>query len=269
MIGAIIGDTIGSIYEFNNIKTKDFDFWGEGIEPTDDSVLTFATANWLLHGGEAWRHYCDFATEYDNPMGEYGSGFLQFVANARRGGKPQPYNSCGNGSAMRVGPVGWAFNTMDEVLERARVSAECSHNHPEGIKGAQATAASILLARKGADKAAIETAIKTMPNYFADYDTTVEFISMEQMRRDHSGLPHGGSVIRSGVTGWDGENHQTIEYKLTLDSNPQFTASVLTACARAAMKMRARGETGCRTIFDIAPADLSPVSREDMLAHLL
>lgn len=135
MIGAIIGDTIGSIYEFDNIKTKDFDFWGEGIEPTDDSVLTFATANWLLRGGEAWRHYCDFATEYDNPMGEYGSGFLQFVANARKGGKPQPYNSCGNGSAMRVGPVGWAFDTMDEVLERARVSAECSHNHPEGIKG--------------------------------------------------------------------------------------------------------------------------------------
>ena len=115
MIGAIIGDTIGSIYEFDNIKTKDFDFWGEGIEPTDDSVLTFATANWLLRGGEAWRHYCDFATEYDNPMGEYGSGFLQFVANARRGGKPQPYNSCGNGSAMRVGPVGWAFDTMDEL----------------------------------------------------------------------------------------------------------------------------------------------------------
>ena len=117
MIGAIIGDTIGSIYEFDNIKTKDFDFWGEGIEPTDDSVLTFATANWLLRGGEAWRHYCDFAIEYDNPMGDYGSGFLRFVANARKGGKPQPYNSCGNGSAMRVGPVGWAFDTMDEVLE--------------------------------------------------------------------------------------------------------------------------------------------------------
>ena len=156
MIGAIIGDTIGSIYEFDNIKTKDFDCWGEGIEPTDDSVLTFATANWLLRGGEAWRHYCDFAIEYDNPMGDYGSGFLRFVANARKGGKPQPYNSCGNGSAMRVGPVGWAFDTMDEVLEWAKVSAECSHNHPEGIKGAQATAASILLARKGADKAAIK-----------------------------------------------------------------------------------------------------------------
>jgi len=126
-----------------------------------------------------------------------------------------------------------------------------------------------VVAEEGADRAAIETAIKTMPNYFADYDTTVEFISMEQMRRDHSGLPHGGSVIRSGVTGWDGENRQTIEYKLTLDSNPQFTASVLVACARAVMKMKARGETGCRTIFDIAPADLSAISREEMLAHLL
>ncbi|MBQ9761521.1 MAG: diaminopimelate dehydrogenase [Oscillospiraceae bacterium] len=126
-----------------------------------------------------------------------------------------------------------------------------------------------VVAAEGADKAAIENAIKTMPNYFADYDTTVEFISMEEMRRDHSGLPHGGSVIRSGVTGWDGENHQTIEYKLTLDSNPQFTASVLVACARAAMKMKARGITGCQTIFDIPPADLSPLPREELLAHML
>ena len=108
-----------------------------------------------------------------------------------------------------------------------------------------------------------------MPNYFADYDTTVEFITAEELTRDHAGLPHGGSVIRSGVTGWNKENRQTIEYKLTLDSNPQFTASVLVAVARAAVKMRARGETGCRTIFDIAPADLSALSREEMLAHLL
>ena len=126
-----------------------------------------------------------------------------------------------------------------------------------------------VVAEDGADKAAIETAIKTMPNYFADYDTTVEFITMEEMRRDHSGLPHGGSVIRSGISGWDGENKQTIEYKLTLDSNPQFTASVLVACARAAMKMKARGITGCQTIFDVAPADLSAMSREEMLAHML
>ena len=126
-----------------------------------------------------------------------------------------------------------------------------------------------VVAKEGADKAAIEETIKTMPGYFADYDTTVEFISAEELARNHAGLPHGGSVIRSGVTGWDGEHRQTIEYKLTLDSNPEFTASVLVAVARAAMKMKARGETGCRTVFDIAPIDLSPLPREEILAHLL
>ena len=126
-----------------------------------------------------------------------------------------------------------------------------------------------MVAEEGADLAKIEETIKTMPNYFADYDTTVHFISAEEMARDHAGLPHGGSVIRSGITGWDGESTQTIEYKLTLDSNPQFTASVLVACARAATKMKARGITGCQTIFDVTPADLSAMSREDMLAHML
>ena len=126
-----------------------------------------------------------------------------------------------------------------------------------------------VVAEEGADKAAIETAIKTMPNYFADYDTTVEFVTAEELKRDHSGLPHGGSVIRSGVTGWNKENRQTIEYKLTLDSNPQFTASVLVATARAAVKMYNRGDRGCKTIFDIAPADLSMLSRDELLTHLL
>lgn len=126
-----------------------------------------------------------------------------------------------------------------------------------------------VVAQEGADLAAIENAIKTMPNYFADYNTTVEFISQAEMDRDHAGLPHGGSVIRSGITGWNGECRQTIEYKLTLDSNPQFTSSVLVACARAAVKMKDRGITGCQTIFDIAPADLSAMSREEMLAHML
>lgn len=126
-----------------------------------------------------------------------------------------------------------------------------------------------VVAEDGADRAAIETAIKTMPNYFDEYDTTVEFITMEEMKRDHAGLPHGGSVIRSGVTGWDRASTQTIEYKLTLDSNPEFTSSVLCACARAAMRMRERGVTGCHTLFDIAPADLSPLPREELLAHML
>lgn len=153
---------------------------------------------------------------------------------------------------------------VPEALERVR-----SGENPQLSVREKHTRYCYVVAQEGADKAAIETAIKTMPNYFADYDTTVEFITMEEMRRDHAGLPHGGSVIRSGSTGWDGECHQTIEYKLTLDSNPQFTASVLVACARAAMKMKARGITGCQTIFDVAPADLSAMSREDMLAHML
>lgn len=153
---------------------------------------------------------------------------------------------------------------VPEALDRVR-----SGENPTLSVREKHTRYCYVVAEEGADKAAIENTIKTMPNYFADYDTTVEFITMEEMRRDHAGLPHGGSVIRSGITGWNGECHQTIEYKLTLDSNPQFTASVLVACARAAMKMKNRGITGCQTIFDLTPADLSPMSREDMLAHML
>ena len=153
---------------------------------------------------------------------------------------------------------------VPEAMDRVR-----SGENPQLTTREKHTRYCYVVAQEGADKAAIETAIKTMPNYFADYDTTVEFISMEEMRANHSGLPHGGSVIRSAVTGWNGECRQTIEYKLTLDSNPQFTASVLVAYARAAMKMKARGITGCQTVFDAAPADLSAISREDMLAHML
>ena len=153
---------------------------------------------------------------------------------------------------------------VPEALDRVRAGEDPTLSTRE-----KHTRYCYVVAEDGADKAAIETAIKTMPNYFADYDTTVEFITAEEMARDHAGLPHGGSVIRSGVTGWNNECHQTIEYKLTLDSNPQFTASVLVACARAAMRMKDRGITGCQTIFDAAPADLSLMSREEMLSHIL
>ena len=108
-----------------------------------------------------------------------------------------------------------------------------------------------------------------MPNYFADYDTTVHFITEEEMKRDHAGLPHGGFVIRSGVTGFEKEHRQLIEYKLTLDSNPEFTGSILVAYARAAYKLSQEGQSGCRTVFDIAPAYLSPLSGEELRAHLL
>ena len=126
-----------------------------------------------------------------------------------------------------------------------------------------------VVAAPDADKAAIERAIKTMPNYFADYDTTVTFISAEEMREKHGALPHGGLVIRTGTTGLSGEHVHRIEYALTLDSNPEFTGSVLVAFARAIVRMAGRGETGARTVFDVAPADLSPLSREDLRRTLL
>ena len=119
----------------------------------------------------------------------------------------------------------------------------------------------------GADKAAIENEIKTMPNYFADYDTTVHFISAEEMKRDHSGLPHGGSVIHSGITS-EGTT-QVIEYSLKLDSNPEFTGSVLAACARAAYRMNTEGMKGAKTLLDIAPAYLSKRSADELRAHFL
>lgn len=126
-----------------------------------------------------------------------------------------------------------------------------------------------VVAAPDADLHRIEEQIKTMPNYFADYDTTVTFITQQELQRDHAGLPHGGHVINTGATGWNGEHKQRIEYTLELDSNPEFTASVLVSCARAAMRMAGRGCKGCYTMLDIAPADLSPLSREELMASLL
>lgn len=126
-----------------------------------------------------------------------------------------------------------------------------------------------VVAEEGADKARIENEIKTMPNYFADYDTTVHFITEEELERDHAGIPHGGFVLRTGKTGVNGEHNHVIEYSLKLDSNPEFTACVLTAYARAAYRMNQEGMKGCKTVFDVAPAYLSPLSPEEMRAHLL
>ena len=126
-----------------------------------------------------------------------------------------------------------------------------------------------VVAEDGADKALIEKQIKEMPNYFADYDTTVTFITAEEMKRDHAELPHGGQVIRSGATGEGGKHKHVMEFSLKLDSNPEFTASVLVACARAIGRMNVRGIFGCKTLFDIAPADLSPLTPEEMRKKLL
>ncbi len=126
-----------------------------------------------------------------------------------------------------------------------------------------------VVADDNADKALIEKQIKEMPNYFADYDTTVNFITMEEMKRDHSALPHGGTVIRSGKTGWNNENTHIIEYSLKLDSNPEFTSSVLVAYARAAYRLNKQGDSGCKTVFDIPPVLLSEKSPEELRKNLL
>lgn len=126
-----------------------------------------------------------------------------------------------------------------------------------------------VVAEPGADKARIEREIKEMPNYFADYDTTVTFVTQEELDRDHAGLPHQGFVIRSGVTGRDGEHKHIVEYSLKLDSNPEFTASVLLAYARAAYRLNRTGDIGCKTVLDIAPSLLSPKTGADLIEYLL
>ena len=126
-----------------------------------------------------------------------------------------------------------------------------------------------VVAEEGADRSRIEEEIKTMPNYFDEYDTTVTFITAEEMKAEHSELPHGGFVIRTGSTGFNNEHKHVIEYSLQLDSNPEFTGSVLVALARAASKMHSRGICGCKTVFDIAPADMSPLTPEELRAHML
>ncbi|MBR2930485.1 MAG: diaminopimelate dehydrogenase [Clostridia bacterium] len=126
-----------------------------------------------------------------------------------------------------------------------------------------------VVAKEGEDLARIEREIKEMPNYFADYDTTVTFISMEELKRDHGGIPHGGSVIRNGTTGVKNEHSHTVEFRLRLDSNPEFTGSVLLAYARAVDRMAKRGRVGAITVFDVAPADLSPLSLEELRHRML
>ena len=152
------------------------------------------------------------------------------------------------------------------VPVEAALKSVRSGENPELTVRQKHTRECFVVAEEGADKARIEKEIKEMPNYFADYDTTVTFISEEEMKRDHSKLPHGGSVIYSGATG---DNKHVIEYSLKLDSNPEFTGSVLAAVARVAVRMNKEGQNGCKTMFDIAPAYLSPLSGEELRAHML
>ncbi|TDT62866.1 ADP-ribosylglycohydrolase family protein [Fonticella tunisiensis] len=154
MLGAIAGDIIGSVFEWNNNRSKDFPLFSSGSDFTDDTVMTIATADVLLHHGDYAKAYKKFGRLY--PGRGYGGRFAWWLGSESY----EPYNSFGNGSAMRVSPVGFAFDTLEKVLEEAKKSAEVTHNHPEGIKGAQATAAAIFLARTGKSKEDIKTYIE-------------------------------------------------------------------------------------------------------------
>lgn len=153
---------------------------------------------------------------------------------------------------------------VEEALEAVR-----SGSNPELTTRQKHIRECFVVVEEGADKARIENEIKMMPNYFADYDTFVNFISQEELNKNHSGIPHGGFVIRSGRTGFDKENTHIIEYSLKLDSNPEFTASVLVAYARAAYRLAGEGVSGCKTVFDIAPAYLSLKSAEELRKNML
>lgn len=153
---------------------------------------------------------------------------------------------------------------IEDALERVRVG-----ENPELTAREKHLRECFVVAEEGADLARIEREIKTMPAYFEPYDTTVHFITQEELNRDHAGIPHGGFVLRSGVTGLQGETRQLIEYRLTLGSNPEFTSSVLVACARAVVRMDKAGMHGCKTIFDVPPAWLSPKDGAELRKMLL
>lgn len=153
---------------------------------------------------------------------------------------------------------------VDEALEAVR-----SGRNPDLTTREKHIRECFVVLEDGADAAKVEEEIKTMPNYFADYDTIVHFISEEELKRDHSGILHGGFVLRSGKTGWENENSHLIEYSLKLDSNPEFTSNVIVAYARAAYRLSKEGQSGCKTVFDIAPAYLSAKSGEELRAELL
>ncbi len=155
------------------------------------------------------------------------------------------------------------------IPSEAALEAVRNGENPELTTRQKHTRECFVVLEEGADAAKVEAEIKSMPNYFADYDTTVHFISEEELKRDHSGIPHGGFVLRSGKTGWDGENSHLIEYSLKLDSNPEFTSSVIVAYARAAYRLAAEGQSGCKTVFDIAPAYLSAKSGEELRKEML
>jgi len=222
MLGALIGDIVGSVYEWNNIKTTEFNLFSSKGFFTDDSVLTVATAKALLTDKDYVKHYQDFSRRY--PGRGYGGNFSQWIFAE----DPQPYNSWGNGSAMRVSPVGFAFDSVERVLEAAKASAVVTHNHPEGIKGAQSTALAIFLARQGHPKDAIREEIVERFGY--DLDRTLEEIRPSY----HFDVSCQGSVPEALIAFFESDDYEdAIRKAISLGGDSDTIACITGGIAEA------------------------------------
>ena len=225
ILGAIIGDCIGSVFEFHNFKSTDFHLFGKKTTFSDDSVLTLATMDSILNHVDYTKVYQTFGRNYTNRG--YGGNFLYWIYMD----EPEPYLSFGNGSAMRVSPVGWAYDNIDDVMKQAKRSAEVSHNHPEGIKGAQATASAIFLARTGKGKAEIKEFIEVMFGY--DLNRTIESIRTEYSFDESC----QGSVPEAIIAFLESTNFEsTIRLAISLGGDSDTIACIAGSIAEAFYK---------------------------------
>ena len=226
ILGAIVGDIAGSTFERSPFKFESCNLFAPGSCATDDTILTLATADYLLHGKPEGQGYADtyqsFALNY--PHAGYGASFLNWMKSEA----PLPYNSWGNGSAMRVSPIGWAFNDLEQVLDEAAKSAEATHNHPEGIKGAQAVASAIFLGRQGESKAVIRDYLS---NHFA-YDLTR---SLDEIRPTYVfDVSCQGSVPESLIAFLESESFEdSIRKAISLGGDADTMAAIAGAVAQA------------------------------------
>lgn len=222
MIGAITGDIVGSIYEWNNIKTTEFPLFGEGCFFTDDTVMTIAVADWLMHGGNLESILKTYGKKYPN-VG-YGGMFKNWLQSEN----PKPYNSWGNGSAMRVSPVGWLFDTLEETVNVARQTAEITHNHPEGIKGAQAVALCIFLARNGKSKESIKDSIQMLFEY--DLERTCDEIRPDYLFNESC----QGTVPEAVIAFLESDNYESaIRLAISLGGDSDTLACITGGIAEA------------------------------------
>lgn len=222
MIGAIAGDIIGSIYEWNNVKTKEFPLFASGCRFTDDTVLTIAVADALLNSGKYSQRLKDYCRSY--PNAGYGASFYDWALSS----KTEPYNSWGNGSAMRVSPIGFALEDLDSVLHEAKRSAEVTHNHPEGIKGAQATAAAIFLARTKRDKKYIKSYIEANFRYDLNF-------SLDKIRSNYKfDVSCQGSVPQAIVAFLESKNFEdAIRNAISIGGDSDTIACITGGIAQA------------------------------------